>query len=113
MSKPLHKLVYLVVFGSILSPAIADLFVGNFIAEVDGKTYRLTIEPPISKRYDGILMIDDDAMQVDARRFGDRFAGRIVGKSNSFGFRAEMLGAAPLIHTETGLVLKFRRDHGS
>jgi len=110
MDKTLLKLVYLVTFSSFFSPAIADLFVGNFIAEVDGKSYRLTIEPPVSKRYNGILMINDKAMQVDAHRFGDQFAGRFVGKSNSFGFRAEMQGAAPLVHTETGLVIKFRRD---
>ena len=110
MNKASYTFVLLIIISTFFSPVMADLFVGSFNAEVDGKSYRLIIEPPVNKRYDGIFMITDTAMQVDARRFGDLFVGRLTGKNKSFGFRAEILGDAPLVSTETGLVIKFRRD---
>ena len=111
MNKALCTATYLTILASIFNPAIADLFIGSFIAKIDGKTYRLSIEPANSKGYDGVFMIDKEAMEVDARRFGDQLAGRIISKHSSFGFRAEMQGSAPLVRTETGLVLPFRRDY--
>ena len=110
MGRSWIKFVFLIYFGSLSGYANTDLFVGDFIAEVEGKTYRLSIEPAVGKKYDGILVIDEEPMQVQAHRFGERLGGRIIGKSSSFGFRAQLQGAAPLLHTETGLTIRFRRD---
>ena len=61
-----------------------DPFVGYFSGELDGSQYQATIERFDSTTYDGLLQIDGEKMQLDARGFG----GLLRNHSVELRFRA-------------------------
>lgn len=90
---------------------MADPYVGHFVGELDGHHYRVTIDRVNSTTYDGILWIDDERMQLDARRYGERMSGRLADQSQQLGFRARIEGSILILETEDGRRLILRRSN--
>ena len=82
--------------------AQSDPLVGYFSGEVDGIQYQATIERFSSTTYDGLLQIDSDTMQLDAKRYGERFGGLLRNNSVELRFRAELRGSALILEIEDG-----------
>ena len=82
------------------SSASDDPFVGFFSGELDGKRYGVTIDRVNATTYDGLLQIDGDKMQLDARRFGERISGMLRSHTVELRFRAELKGSALIVQTE-------------
>ena len=79
-----------------------DPFVGYFSGELDGIQYQVTIERFSPTVYDGLLQIDGEKMQLDAKRYGERFAGLLRNHSGELRFRAELRGSAMILEVEDG-----------
>jgi hypothetical protein len=79
-----------------------DPFVGHFSGELDGIQYQTTIERFSSTTYDGLLQIDDDKMQLDASRYGERVAGLLRNQAGELRFRAELQGSVLILEIEDG-----------
>ena len=77
-------------------------FVGYFSGELDGRQYQVTIDRFNSTTYDGLLQIDDEKMQLDASRYGERFVGLLRNHSGELRFRAELQGSALILEIEDG-----------
>jgi hypothetical protein len=82
--------------------AADDPFVGYFSGELDGIQYQVIIERFSSTTYDGLLQIDDAKMQLDAKRYGERFAGLLRNHAGELRFRAELQGSALILEVEDG-----------
>jgi len=81
---------------------------GCLVADLVGRRYRVNIERVNASSYDGILQIDGDPMQLDARRYGERIIGRLRNHSEEIGFRARFEGGILLMQTEDGRRIIFR-----
>ena len=79
-----------------------DPLVGFFSGEFDGKRYQMTIDRFSATTYDGILQIDDDKFQLDARRYGERVDGILPNETDELRFRARLEGSALILETEDG-----------
>jgi len=77
-----------------------DPFVGFFSGELDGSQYEVTIDRVNATTYDGLLLIDGDRMQLDARRYGERVGGMLRSYAAEFRFRAELQGSALILEIE-------------
>ena len=88
-----------------------DLFVGYFSGEFDGMQYQATIQRFSSTTYDGLLQIDGEKMQLDARRYGERFVGLLRNHSGELRFRAELQGSALILEVEDGRRVILRRSN--
>ena len=82
--------------------AQSDPFVGHFSGELDGMHYQVTIERFNSTSYDGLLQIDGKKMQLDAKRYGERFSGMLRSQTDELRFRAELQGSALILEIEDG-----------
>ena len=80
--------------------ALDDPFVGFFGGELDGSRYEVTIDRVSATTYDGLLLIDGDRMQLDARRYGDRVGGLLRSYSAELRFRAQLQGSALIFEFE-------------
>ncbi len=89
--------------------ATADPYVGYFSAEIDGRHYRVNIERVNSTTYDGILQIDNEHMQLDARRYGELMTGRLANETRQLGFDARIQGGILILDTADGQRIIFRR----
>jgi hypothetical protein len=89
--------------------ATDDPYVGYFVGDLDGRRYRVTIERVNSSTYDGILLVDDERMQLDARRYGELLNGLLRSPSEQFGFRARIEGGILIVDTEDGRRIILRR----
>ena len=69
----------------------ADPYIGYFVGEHEGRDYRVNIDPVSSATYDGILTIDGERMQLDARRYGENLTGLLRNHSEQFGFRGRVI----------------------
>ena len=98
----------LLILGS--TRVLADLFVGEFYAQVGDEQYQMSIQQSPASGYEGSIDIDGNRVfEIDARRFGDKIAGRLVSVGGNQGFIAEMRAGAPLVHLEDGRSIVFRR----
>ena len=59
----------------------------------------MTIDRVNSTTYDGLLQIDADKMQLDARRFGEWIGGMLRSHTVELRFRAELKGSALIVQT--------------
>jgi len=88
--------------------AMDDPYVGYFIADLGDRHYRLNIERVNASTYDGILQIDGEPMQLDARRYGERMHGLLRNHREKIGFRARIEGGILLMQTDDGRRIIFR-----
>jgi hypothetical protein len=79
-----------------------DPLVGYFSGEIDGIQYQATIERFDSTTYDGLLQIDAEKWQLDARRYGERVAGLLRNQAGELHFRAELQGSVLILEIEDG-----------
>jgi len=79
-----------------------DPFVGYFSGELDGMHYQAKIDRFDSTTYDGLLKIDGEKMQLDARRFGERISGLLRNHSSELRFRAVLQGSVLILEVEDG-----------
>ena len=77
-----------------------DPFVGFFSGELDDSRYEVTIDRVNATTYDGLLLIDGDRMQLDARRYGERVGGLLRSYSAELRFRAQLQGSALIFEFE-------------
>jgi hypothetical protein len=92
----------LALLWSVPGYALDDPFVGFFSGELDGSQYEVTIDRVNATTYDGLLLIDGDRMQLDARRYGERVGGLLRSHSAEFRFRAQLQGSALILEIEDG-----------
>lgn len=90
---------------------IADSYVGYFVGDLDGRHYRINIDRVNATTYDGILRIDDEPLQLDARRYGELMSGRLANQSQQLGFRARIEGDILILETEDGRRIILRRSN--
>jgi len=90
------------------SQAMEDPYVGYFVSDLEGRHYRVNIERVNASNYDGILQIDGEPMQLDARRYGERMNGLLRNHGEEFGFRARFEGGILLMQTDDGRRIIFR-----
>jgi hypothetical protein len=90
--------------------AMADPYLGYFTGDIDGRHYRITIDRVNANTYDGILLIDDERMQLDARRNGEHMGGRLANEVEQIGFRARIEGGTLILETEDGRRIILRRS---
>ena len=111
LNKRLSVVVILVAGWFLPGLAAADLFVGYFTGDLDGRHYRVTIDSVAANTYDGILQVDDERMQLDARRYGELLGGRLADESRQMGFRARLEGGILILETEDGRRVVLRRGN--
>jgi len=71
---------------------------------------QVSIDQFSASTYDGILLIDGDKMQLDARRYGDLINGRLSNAAGQLGFRATFEGSALILQIEDGRRVVLWRD---
>lgn len=108
-SKP-ARLGYLLLLLLCIEPVIADAYTGTFTGWLEGEEYQLTIAQDDRGLYAGELQVAGVVLSLNARRFGDRIAGQVVGADESFGFVANLQGSALIFEDEEGVSIKFKRD---
>ena len=113
MSKLLVRFGYLFLVLLSIESVIADPYTGTFTGLLEGEEYQLSISGNGGGQYEGKLRVDGLIMSLNARRFGDRIAGRIGVADDSFEFVAKLQGSALLLQDEDGVSILFRRDTGS
>ena len=86
------NLVWLVP-GQVLGDPVVDFFSD----ELNGRHYQVIIERFNASTYDGIMQIDGDKMQFDARRNGDLISGRLNNAAEQPGFRAKLEGGRRVV----------------
>lgn len=89
--------------------AASDPFVGYFVGDLGDRYYRMTIDRVSAATYDGILRIDDERLQVDARRYGELLGGRLANESRQLRFRARLEGSILVLEIEDGGRIVLRR----
>ena len=89
-----------------------DPFVGYFSGELDGMHYQATIERINSTSYDGLMWIDGEKMQLDARRYGEQVSGMLRSQTGELRFRAQLRGSALNVETEDGRRVILWRSNG-
>jgi hypothetical protein len=111
---PMNKTALVLICSSLLwllpGWVSADPYVGYFVGDLDGRHYRVNIERVNANTYDGILQIDDERMQLDARRYGELVRGRLANQARQLGFHGRMEGGILIIDTEDGLRIVLRRS---
>ena len=110
MSKTVVVLLCTTLLWLMPGQALDDPYVGYFVADLDGLHYRVAIERVNSSIYDGILQVDDERMQLDARRYGEHMNGLLRSHSEQIRFRARVEGGILLMDTEDGRRIIFRRS---
>ena len=79
-----------------------DPFVGFFSGELDGSRYEVTIDRVNATTYDGLLLIEGEKMQLDARRYGERVGGLLRSYTAELRFRARLQGSVLILEIEDG-----------
>ena len=103
------KIRALLLFALLLSlPAAADPYVGQFGGEFDGRKYSASIDQFSAGAYDGILLVDAEPMQIDARRHGEYLSGLLRNNSEQYRFRARLQGSILIIEIDDGRRLVLR-----
>ena len=92
MSRAVSVLLWVLLLWLLPLQASDDPYVGKFFGDLDGRHYRVSIGRVNSSTYDGILLVDDQPMQLDARRYGEHMSGLLRSHSEQFGFRARIEG---------------------
>ena len=92
----------LILIWLVTGAAQDDPFVGYFSGELDGVQCRATIERFSSTSYDGLVQIGVEKMQLDAKRYGEHFAGLRRNYGGELRFRAELQGSALIMEIEDG-----------
>jgi hypothetical protein len=64
--------------------------------------YQLAIDRVSSTTYDGLLQIDADRLQLDARRFGELVVGILRSHRVELRFGTQLEGNALILQTEDG-----------
>lgn len=111
MNKPVVVLLCALLPGLLPTQLFADPYVGYFAGQFEGSDYRVTIDQVNSTTYDGILTIDGERMQLDARRYGENLSGLLRSHSEQFGFRGRVEGGILILDTEDGRRLILRRGN--
>ena len=89
--------------------AVSDPYVGYFFGDLDGRLYRVNIDRVNATTYDGILRVDDERMQLDARRYGELMGGTLADESRQLRFRARVEGGILILETGDGRRIVLRR----
>ena len=89
---------------------LGDPIAGSFNGELNGQHYQVSIDQFSASTYDGIMLIDGDKMQFDARRSGDLISGRLSNATVQLGFRATLEGSALIMQIEDGRRVVLWRD---
>ena len=113
LTRPMKKLSHylLPLLLSFIAPAFAaDPFVGQFSGALDGREYRITIDQFSAGAYDGLLQVDGEPMQLDARRYGEYITGLLQSEREKFGFRARLQGSILIVETEDGRRIVMQRQ---
>ena len=100
MKKTLALWLSLALLWLVPAYALDDPFIGFFSGELDGSRYEVTIERINATSYDGLLLIDGDRMQLDARRYGEKVAGMLRSYSGELRFGAQLQGSALILEIE-------------
>ena len=110
MNKSCFGYFFLVLMMLVSTRVNADLFEGKFHAMVGNERYQMTIHTSTASGYEGVINVDGDpSMQIDARRFGDKIAGRLNSISGSQGFTADAGTGTLVFQLEDGGTIVFRR----
>ena len=80
-----------------LPASAVDPYDGVYVATIDEIDYHLTLEADNFGRYDGIFTTDGEKQGLEARRFGDRLAGRIIGPGGQKPVTLELRGVNLLL----------------
>ena len=110
MNRKLLWLGYLLLVLLPVESAAADAYTGSFSGWLEGEEYQLSISQNDTGQYQGELRVAGVVLPLDARRFGDRIAGRIGGADGSFEFVAKLQGNALVFEDEEGVMIRFQRD---
>lgn len=109
MGKSIHLVLFAILLTLVSPQAVADPYEGYFTGELDGREYRATIDLFSAGAYDGILLVDGEPMQIDARRHGDFLTGLLRNNTEQFGFRGRLQGSILVMEIEDGRRLVLRR----
>ncbi len=109
MIKPVSALLWVLLVWSLPLFAIDDPYIGHFGGELNGQQYRVDIDKVSATSYDGLLQIDDEKMQLDARRYGEFLIGRLASETAQFGFRARVQGGALIMEIDDARRIVFWR----
>lgn len=109
MIKPVSALLWVLLVWSLPLFAIDDPYVGHFGGELNGQQYRVVIDKISASTYDGLLRIDGEKMQLDARRYGELLVGRLASETAQYGFRARVQGAAFIMEIDDARRIVFWR----
>ena len=82
--------------------ALDDPFVGYFSGELDDSRYEVTIDRVNASTYDGLLLIDGERMQLDARRYGERVGDLLRSYTGELRFHAQLQGSVLILEIEDG-----------
>lgn len=110
MNRKLVRFGYLLLVLLSVESAIADAYTGTFSGWLEGEEYQLSISKNKTGQYQGELQVAGFVLSLNARRFGDRIAGQIVGADGSFGFVANLQGNTLIFEDEDSVSIKFQRD---
>lgn len=111
MSKPAAVLLCTFLLCPVSMQLRADPYVGYFTGQLQGRDYRVTIEQINSTTYDGILTVDDERMQLDARRFGESTSGLLRSHTEQFRFQGRLEGSVLILDIEDGRRLILGRSN--
>ena len=89
--------------------AMADPWVGHFSGQLDGRDYRVTIDAFSAGAYDGLMQVDGEPMQLDARRYGEYLTGLLQSETEKTGFRARLQGSILIVETQDGRRIVMQR----
>jgi hypothetical protein len=109
MNKTVAAMIYTAMLWLFSGQALADPYLGYFAGELDGRQYQVNIDPVNATTYDGILQIDGEPMQLDARRYGENLRGLLRSHTEQLGFRARVQGSILIVDTEDGRRIVLRR----
>jgi len=109
MTKTTAGIVGLMLLTMILQPAFADAYVGQFVGQLEGEEYRLSIEPGVGSRYEGELHVGGMRLAVGAWRFGENVMGQIASSEGYIDIMLSLQGNALRLEDEDGEVILFQR----
>jgi hypothetical protein len=109
MTRSVAALAYLLLVHWPVAAA-TDPFVGNFVGELDGETFELSIDGS-GAQYEGYISVGGDTISLVGRRFGEQLSGQLGIGGDSFGFNARLEGTVLLFQDENGVRIRFLRDH--
>jgi len=113
MMKKMPGIVGLMLWTMMLQSAFADAYVGQFVGQLDGDEYRLTLERGAGNHYEGELHVGGTRFALGVRRFGESVMGQIASPEGYIDIMLSLQGSALRLERKDGEVLLFQRVTGS